>query len=103
VAQSFPPAIPTTCPLCDNRGRFRRPVSAGLRWGMYPERLAATALADGAVVRISIAYLDVLLFWQCWKLDDPIIICAIPCGYRIRHKNEKNASAISMRILQTCR
>ena len=52
---------------------FGAAVRAGLGWGMYPEQLAAPALADGSFVRISDVQLDVPLFWQCWKLDSPIV------------------------------
>jgi LysR family transcriptional regulator (chromosome initiation inhibitor) len=52
---------------------FRAAVLAGLGWGMYPEQAAAAALADGSFVRISAVHLDVPLFWQCWKLDSPIV------------------------------
>ena len=52
---------------------FGAAVRAGLGWGMYPEHLAAAALADGSFVRISDAHLDVPLFWQCWKLDNPMV------------------------------
>jgi LysR family transcriptional regulator (chromosome initiation inhibitor) len=52
---------------------FGAAVRAGIGWGMYPEQTAAPALAEGAFVRISDAYLDVPLYWQCWKLDSPII------------------------------
>jgi LysR family transcriptional regulator, chromosome initiation inhibitor len=52
---------------------FGAVVRAGHGWGMYPEQLAAAALADGAFVRITDAHLDVPLYWQCWKLDSPII------------------------------
>src|SRR5690349_16800845 len=52
---------------------FGAAALAGLGWGMYPERLAAAALADGSFVRISAAHLDVPLFWQCWKLDSATI------------------------------
>ncbi len=48
-------------------------VRAGLGWGMYPEQLAAAALADGSFVRISDVRLDVPLFWQCWKLNSPMV------------------------------
>ena len=48
-------------------------VRAGLGWGMYPEQLAEAALADGCFVRISDVHVDVPLFWQCWKLDSPIV------------------------------
>jgi len=40
---------------------------------MYPEQLAAAALDDGSFVRVSDAYLDVPLYWQCWKLDSPTV------------------------------
>ncbi|MDT5002171.1 MAG: LysR family transcriptional regulator, chromosome initiation inhibitor [Mycobacterium sp.] len=46
---------------------------AGIGWGMYPEQLAGPAVAEGSFVRISDAHLDVPLYWQCWKLDSPII------------------------------
>jgi LysR family transcriptional regulator (chromosome initiation inhibitor) len=52
---------------------FGSAVRAGLGWGMYPEHLAAAALADGAFVRIADAHLDVPLFWQCWKLDSSMV------------------------------
>jgi LysR family transcriptional regulator, chromosome initiation inhibitor len=52
---------------------FGAAVRAGHGWGMFPENLAAPALADGSVVRVFDAHLDVPLFWQCWKLDSPIV------------------------------
>jgi LysR family transcriptional regulator (chromosome initiation inhibitor) len=52
---------------------FGAAVRAGLGWGMYPDKLAAPALADGSFVRISRTHLDVPLFWQCWKLDSPLV------------------------------
>jgi LysR family transcriptional regulator (chromosome initiation inhibitor) len=52
---------------------FSAAVRAGLGWGMYPEQLAAPALTAGLFVRISDAHLDVPLYWQCWKLDSPIV------------------------------
>src|SRR5258705_663531 len=53
---------------------FGSAVRAGLGWGMYPEQLAAPALADASFVRISDAHLDVPLYWQCWKLNSPMIL-----------------------------
>ena len=50
---------------------FRAAVRAGLGWGMYPEQIA---LCDNSLVRISDAHLDVPLFWQCWKLDSPLVV-----------------------------
>jgi LysR family transcriptional regulator (chromosome initiation inhibitor) len=52
---------------------FRAAALAGLGWAMYPERAAEAALSDGSFVRIADAHLDVPLFWQCWKLDSPMI------------------------------
>lgn len=52
---------------------FGAAVRAGLGWGMYPDQLAAGMLADGALVRICAVHLDVPLYWQCWKLDSPLI------------------------------
>jgi LysR family transcriptional regulator (chromosome initiation inhibitor) len=52
---------------------FAAAVRAGLGWGMYPTGSAAPHLADGSFVRISDVHLDVPLFWQCWKLDSPLI------------------------------
>jgi LysR family transcriptional regulator (chromosome initiation inhibitor) len=52
---------------------FGAAVRAGLGWGMYPEQLAAQDLADGTFVHVADLHLDVPLFWQCWKLDSPLI------------------------------
>jgi LysR family transcriptional regulator, chromosome initiation inhibitor len=52
---------------------FASAVLAGLGWGMFPTASAAPYLADGSFVRISDVHLDVPLFWQCWKLDSPLI------------------------------
>ena len=52
---------------------FRAATTVGLGWAMYPERAAAESLADGTFVRIADAHLDVPLFWQCWKLDSPVV------------------------------
>ena len=52
---------------------FGAALRAGLGWGMFPETLAAPHLADGSFVRITDAHLDVPLYWQCWKLDSPMI------------------------------
>ena len=52
---------------------FASAVRAGLGWGMFPESLADAHQADGSFVRISDVYLDVPLFWQCWKLDSSLV------------------------------
>jgi LysR family transcriptional regulator (chromosome initiation inhibitor) len=52
---------------------FGAAVRASLGWGMYPDSLAAPHLKDGSFVRVSDVHLDVPLYWQCWKLDSPIV------------------------------
>jgi LysR family transcriptional regulator, chromosome initiation inhibitor len=73
VRKAFRRAIPRSVHYVPTAEGFGAAVRAGLGWGMYPEQSAAPALADGSFVRISEAYLDVPLFWQCWKLDSPIV------------------------------
>jgi LysR family transcriptional regulator, chromosome initiation inhibitor len=52
---------------------FGAAVVAGLGWGMFPEDLAAPALADGSFQRLVDEHLDVPLFWQYWKLDSALL------------------------------
>jgi LysR family transcriptional regulator (chromosome initiation inhibitor) len=52
---------------------FGSAVRSDLGWGMFPENLAEPELADGSFVRVVDAHLDVPLFWQCWKLDSPLV------------------------------
>jgi LysR family transcriptional regulator, chromosome initiation inhibitor len=52
---------------------FGAAVRNGLGWGMFPDSLAAPHIADGLFVRVSDFHLDVPLFWQCWKLDSPLV------------------------------
>lgn len=52
---------------------FGAAVLAGLGWGMFPGALAQPHLDDGSFVRITKTHLDVPLFWQCWKLDSPLV------------------------------
>jgi LysR family transcriptional regulator (chromosome initiation inhibitor) len=52
---------------------FGSAVRAGLGWGMFPESIAAQYVKDGSFVRITDAHLDVPLYWQCWKLDSPMV------------------------------
>jgi LysR family transcriptional regulator (chromosome initiation inhibitor) len=73
VRKVFRRAIPRPVHFVPTAEGFRAAVGAGLGWGMYPEQSAAPALADGSFVRISDAYLDVPLIWQCWKLDSPLV------------------------------
>jgi len=52
---------------------FGSAARSGLGWGMFPDSLAAPHLAEGTFVRISDVHLDVPLFWQCWKLNSPLV------------------------------
>jgi LysR family transcriptional regulator (chromosome initiation inhibitor) len=52
---------------------FSAAVRAGLGWGMFPDGLAAPRPRDGSFVRVSDARLDVPLYWQCWKLNSPLV------------------------------
>ena len=52
---------------------FASAVHAGLGWGMFPVSLAEDHIAQRSFVLISDVHLDVPLFWQCWKLDSPIV------------------------------
>jgi LysR family transcriptional regulator (chromosome initiation inhibitor) len=49
---------------------FGAAVRCGLGWGMFPEQLADSTKD---LARISELYLDVPLYWQCWKLDSPLV------------------------------
>jgi LysR family transcriptional regulator (chromosome initiation inhibitor) len=44
-----------------------------VRLGNVPDSLAAPRLRDGSFVRVADEHLDVPLYWQCWKLDNPIV------------------------------
>jgi LysR family transcriptional regulator (chromosome initiation inhibitor) len=52
---------------------FGAAVRAGLGWGMFPDSLVAPHLRGGSFVRVSDVHLDVPLFWQCWKLNSPLV------------------------------
>jgi len=52
---------------------FGAAARAGLGWGMFPQSLADPDIADGVFARICDVHLDVPLFWQCWKLDSPLV------------------------------
>ncbi len=47
---------------------YRAAVLAGLGWAMYPE-----GSVDHSFTQISDQYLDVPLYWQCWKLTSPTV------------------------------
>ena len=73
VRKAFRRTIPRPVNFVPTADGFGSAVRADLGWGMYPEQLAAASLADGSFVRISEVHLDVPLYWQCWKLDSPIV------------------------------
>ncbi len=73
VRKAFRRAITRPVHYVPTAEGFGAAVRAGLGWGMFPERLAAPALAGGAFVRVSDVHLDVPLYWQCWKLDSPMV------------------------------
>jgi len=52
---------------------FGAAVRAGHGWGMFPDSLVARPVGEGSLVRVSEQHLDVPLYWQCWKLDSPIV------------------------------
>ena len=39
----------------------------------FPNRLVQPELAAGTLVQIADVHLDVPLYWQCWKLDSPLV------------------------------
>jgi LysR family transcriptional regulator (chromosome initiation inhibitor) len=52
---------------------FGSAVRADLGWGMFPDSLAAPQEANGSFVRVTDVHLDVPLYWQCWKVDSPMV------------------------------
>jgi LysR family transcriptional regulator (chromosome initiation inhibitor) len=73
VRKAFRRAVPRPVHYVPTAEGFGAAVRAGLGWGMYPEQLAAQDLARGTFVQVADLHLDVPLFWQCWKLDSPLI------------------------------
>jgi LysR family transcriptional regulator (chromosome initiation inhibitor) len=52
---------------------FEAAVRAGLGWDVFPDSMAAPHLRDGSFMRIADEHLDVPLYWQCWKVNSPIV------------------------------
>ncbi len=73
MRKTFRRAVPRPVHYVPTAEGFGAAVRAGLGWGMYPEQLAAPDLAHGTFVHVADLHLDVPLFWQCWKLDSPLI------------------------------
>jgi DNA-binding transcriptional LysR family regulator len=80
AAQGFRRGISRPVHYVPTAEGFGAAVRAGAGWGMFPEQLAASALADGSFVRTADAHLDVPLYWQCWKLNSPIVYGRHDCG-----------------------
>jgi LysR family transcriptional regulator, chromosome initiation inhibitor len=73
VRKAFRRAISRPVHYVPTAEGFGAAVRAGLGWGMFPQSLARLGETDGSFVRVSDVDLDVPLYWQCWKLDSPIV------------------------------
>ncbi len=73
VRKAFRRTVPRPVHYVPTAEGFGAAVRAGLGWGMYPEQSALQDVARGTFVRAADLHLDVPLFWQCWKLDSPLI------------------------------
>jgi LysR family transcriptional regulator, chromosome initiation inhibitor len=73
VRRTFRRSIPRPVHYVPTADGFGAAIRAGRGWGMYPEQLAAGPISDGSFIRITDVHLDVPLFWQCWKLDSPMV------------------------------
>ena len=52
---------------------FAVAIGLGLGWGLLPGFQSAEALADGRLVRLGGAPIDVPLYWQQWNLRSPLL------------------------------
>ena len=73
VRKAFRRAIARPLHYRADGGRLRRGCARRFGVGVFPDSCAAPHLRDGSFVRVSDVHLDVPLYWQCWKLDSPII------------------------------
>ncbi|MDT5048367.1 MAG: LysR family transcriptional regulator, chromosome initiation inhibitor [Mycobacterium sp.] len=73
VRRAFRRAITRPTHFVPTAEGFAAAVRAGLGWGMFPEKLAAPQLVEKTFIRICDVHLDIPLYWQCWKLDSPMI------------------------------
>jgi LysR family transcriptional regulator (chromosome initiation inhibitor) len=71
-ARGVDPAVPARHYVPGSRD-FALAVEAGLGWGMLPEVQSAAALADGRIVRLGGAPVDVPLYWQQWNLESRLL------------------------------
>lgn len=55
----------------------------GLGWGMMPELMLRPAMEAGELVDIAPGrWLDVPLYWHCWRLDSPLLAALAACTRR---------------------
>jgi LysR family transcriptional regulator (chromosome initiation inhibitor) len=73
VRKAFRCVLPRPVHYVPTTEGFGAAVRAGLGWGMYPEQLVERDLAERTLVPVADLHLNVPLFWQCWKLDSPLI------------------------------
>jgi LysR family transcriptional regulator (chromosome initiation inhibitor) len=73
VRKAFRRTVPRPVHYVPTAEGFGAAVRAGLGWGMYPEQSAVQDLARGTFIRAADLHVDVPLFWQCWKLDSPLL------------------------------
>jgi LysR family transcriptional regulator (chromosome initiation inhibitor) len=52
---------------------FGGAVKGGSYGACIPKQLTAPSVRGGSFVRIADVHLDVPLYWQCWKLDTPMV------------------------------
>ena len=52
---------------------FATAVKLGFGWGMLPGFQSDAELADGRLVRLGGAPIDVPLYWQQWNLRSPLL------------------------------
>ena len=72
-AQGVSPQRRPAAALRTDRGGLRRGGARRSGVGHVPGQPRRTASADGSFVRVSDVHLDVPLYWQCWKLDSPLV------------------------------
>jgi LysR family transcriptional regulator, chromosome initiation inhibitor len=73
VRKAFRRVLPRPVHYVPTTEGFGAAVRVGLGWGMYPEQLVEQDLAERTLVHVADLHLDVPLFWQCWKIDSPLI------------------------------